>query len=354
MMVLHVARSEQDTCIAQQHVSGRVRPAGSPLTSPPDPDRTRRTRRTAGPVRRERCQPGPGSAQEPAEPPLREARPPSDAVPHASRSCRQYTSTGWRRQRALPGGKTSVLLGEICVQVARGSSQAGRAYYRVRPVGAPAAHVRLEFFVAAGSDLNQAQSPVQWVGALGMLADPLGPLACRLRVLVLQLCGVCVDLVGVRAHGGRGIAAVELSEESLGVALVGHVDEGLLLDLFPTVLADFRAAFFLLMPSRPQPGRSRAPDEGGQLVLQGGFAGIALAEDRVLLPSPCQRHLQPAGGREALVHGRALRSGQVISLGDEGTAWSPALVQFADGDQCWMGSISVSMRRARGRPRSPW
>ncbi|MGO9782140.1 MAG: serine aminopeptidase domain-containing protein [Streptosporangiaceae bacterium] len=62
MVVLHVARSEQDACIAQQHVSGRVRPAGSPPTSPPDPDQTRRTRRTAGPVRRERRQPGPETA----------------------------------------------------------------------------------------------------------------------------------------------------------------------------------------------------------------------------------------------------------------------------------------------------
>ena len=55
-------------------------------------------------------------------------------------------------------------------------------------------HVRLEFFVAAGGDLNQAQSPVQWVRAVGMLADPLGPLASRLRVRVLQFCGACVDL----------------------------------------------------------------------------------------------------------------------------------------------------------------
>jgi hypothetical protein len=62
-----------------------------------------------------------------------------------------------------------------------------------------------------------------------MLADPLGLLACRLRIRVLQLCSVCVDLVGVRANGGRGIAAVELSEEAHGVALVGHVDESLLL-----------------------------------------------------------------------------------------------------------------------------
>ena len=92
---------EQDACIAQQHVSGRVRPAGSPLTSPPDPGQTRRTRRTAGPVRRGRRPPGPGSAQEPDEPPLREAHPLGDAVPHASRSCGQYRSTGWRRQRAL-------------------------------------------------------------------------------------------------------------------------------------------------------------------------------------------------------------------------------------------------------------
>jgi hypothetical protein len=107
MVVLHIAGSEQDACVAQQHVSGRVRPAGSPLTSPPDPGQTRRTRRTAGPVRRERRQPGPGSAQEPAKPPLREARPPGDAAPHASCSCSQYKSTGWRRQRALPEGETS-------------------------------------------------------------------------------------------------------------------------------------------------------------------------------------------------------------------------------------------------------
>jgi len=103
--------------------SGRVRPAGSPLTSPPDPDQTRRTRRTADPVRREKHQPGPGSAQEPAEPPPREARPPGDAVPHASRSRDQYMSTGWRRQRALPEGEPPVLLGEFCGRMARGSSK---------------------------------------------------------------------------------------------------------------------------------------------------------------------------------------------------------------------------------------
>jgi hypothetical protein len=45
----------------------------------------------------------------------------------------------------------------------------------VRPVGAPAIHMALEFFVTAGGDLHQAQRPVQRVRALGMLADPLGP-----------------------------------------------------------------------------------------------------------------------------------------------------------------------------------
>jgi hypothetical protein len=73
----------------KQYVSGPILPAGFHLASPPDPDRTRRTRRTAGPVRRDRRQPGAGSAQEPAEPPLRQARLPDDAVPHASRSCPQ-------------------------------------------------------------------------------------------------------------------------------------------------------------------------------------------------------------------------------------------------------------------------
>ena len=105
IVVLHVARSEQDACIAQQHVTGRVRPAGSPPTSPPDPDQTRRTRRTAGPVRRERRQPGPGSAQEPVEPPLREAGLLGDAVPHASCSCSQYRSTGWGRPCRTGAGR---------------------------------------------------------------------------------------------------------------------------------------------------------------------------------------------------------------------------------------------------------
>lgn len=62
-----------------------------------------------------------------------------------------------------------------------------------------------------------------------MLADPLGPLSCRLRGRRLHTCGVRVDLVGVRSHGCCGIAAVELSEESPGIALIDHTDEGLLL-----------------------------------------------------------------------------------------------------------------------------
>jgi hypothetical protein len=33
----------------------------------------------------------------------------------------------------MPGGETSMLLGEMCVQVARASSQAGRAYCRYGP-----------------------------------------------------------------------------------------------------------------------------------------------------------------------------------------------------------------------------
>jgi hypothetical protein len=59
-------------CDREPPVSGRVRPAGFPLISPLDPDQTRRMRRTADPVRRKRHQTGPGSAQERAEPPLRE------------------------------------------------------------------------------------------------------------------------------------------------------------------------------------------------------------------------------------------------------------------------------------------
>ncbi len=41
-----------------------------------------------------------------------------------------------------------------------------------------------------------------------------------------------------------------------------------------------------------------------------------------------------AGGRNlsTCLHGRALRAGQVIGLGDEGAAWAPSLVQFTDGD----------------------
>jgi hypothetical protein len=80
-------------------------------------------------------------------------------------------------------------------------------------------HVRLEFLVTARSDLLQAQWPVERVRALGMFADPLGPPACRLRGWGRQGRGTLVDLVGVRAHGRCGIAAVELGEESLGVAL---------------------------------------------------------------------------------------------------------------------------------------
>jgi hypothetical protein len=75
-------------------------------------------------------------------------------------------------------------------------------------------HVRLEFFVTARGNLLWAQWPVQRIRALGMLADPLGPPACRLRGRGLQGRGTRVDLVGVRAHGRRGIAAVELGEES--------------------------------------------------------------------------------------------------------------------------------------------
>ena len=56
----------------------------------------------------------------------------------------------------------------------------------VRPVGAPATHVR------RGRDL-QGLSP----------------------------------RVDLGAHGRRGIAAVQLGEESLGMALIGHTDEGL-------------------------------------------------------------------------------------------------------------------------------
>lgn len=101
-----------------------------------------------------------------------------------------------------------------------------------------------------------------------MLADPLGPLACGLRGGGLHLCGACVNLVGVRAHGGYGIAAIELSEKALGVALVGHVDEGLLLDLFPAFLTDLRPAFFFL----PGPGGLgladlEHPDEGDYLAM---------------------------------------------------------------------------------------
>jgi hypothetical protein len=62
-----------------------------------------------------------------------------------------------------------------------------------------------------------------------------------------------------------------------------------------SLLADCRAAFLLFLPPA---GLGLAdleyPDEGWQLVFQGGFAGIALAEDRVLFPSPGQRHFQPA------------------------------------------------------------
>jgi hypothetical protein len=70
-----------------------------------------------------------------------------------------------------------------------------------------------------------------------MFADPLGPPACRLRGWGRQGRGTCVDLVGVRAHGRYGIAAVELGEEPLGITLIGHPDEGHLLDLFPASTA---------------------------------------------------------------------------------------------------------------------
>jgi hypothetical protein len=159
-----------------------------------------------------------------------------------------------------------------------------------------------------------------------MLTNPLGPPGCRLRGRGLQGRGTRVDLVGVRAHGRYGIAAAELSQKALGIALIAHTDEGLLLDRLPAFLADVRAALFLFpCPLGLGLVDLKQPDEGGQLVLQGGSAGIALAEDRALLPSPCQRHLQPAGRREALVDGRARRAGQVIGLGDEGAARAPAL-----------------------------
>lgn len=146
--------------------------------------------------------------------------------------------------------------------------------------------MELEFFVTAGGDLHQAQRPVQRVGALGMLADLVRPLAGRLRVGGLQLCGVHGDLVGVCAHRRRGVAAGEVGDKAVGVALVGHVDEGFPLDHLPAVLADGGAALFLL----PCPlGLSFADlertDEGGQLVFQRDAAGIPLPEDRLLLPS---------------------------------------------------------------------
>jgi hypothetical protein len=51
----------------------------------------------------------------------------------------------------------------------------------------------------------------------------------RLRGRDLQGRGTRVDLVGVRAHGRCGVAAAELSQEALGIALIAHTAEGLLL-----------------------------------------------------------------------------------------------------------------------------
>jgi hypothetical protein len=84
-------------------------------------------------------------------------------------------------------------------------------------------------------------------------------------------------------------------------------------------------------------------------------AAIALPEDRVLLPSPCQRHLQSAGGREAFVNGRAFPAGQVIGLGDlrpPRSAGSPDLAEGgtsihvrADDDDAGQ-AIIATVRRA--------
>ncbi len=245
MMVLHVARSEQDTRIAQQHVSGRVRPAGSPLTSQPDPDRTRRTRRTAGPVRRKRRPPGPGSAQEPAEPPLREAHPPSDAVPHASRSRRQYTSTGWRRRSALPGGETSVLLSEICGRVAE-------AHPRQAPPSAGTAHRCSSHACAAGVLRGCKRRP-----PLDAVARSGGPCAACSRIRSAHPRAACAagasrvaaraSISSAQAHSRCGIATAELSREALDIALIAHTDEASLLDLLPAFLADVRAGLFLFL-----------------------------------------------------------------------------------------------------------
>ena len=49
-----------------------------------------------------------------------------------------------------------------------------------------------------------------------------------------------------KSDGDRcGSAAVELGEEPLGIALIGHQDEGLFLDPIPAFLADIRSALFL-------------------------------------------------------------------------------------------------------------
>lgn len=65
-----------------------------------------------------------------------------------------------------------------------------------------------------------------------MLADPVRLLAGRLRVGCLQLCGVRGEFIGVCAHRRCGVAVGEVGDKTVGVALVGHVDEGLPLDLF--------------------------------------------------------------------------------------------------------------------------
>jgi hypothetical protein len=97
--------------------------------------------------------PGPGSGQEPAEPPLREARPPGDAVlTHCAHAARIRALTG--------GGSAPCRRRDLQCHLARGTG------------GWPEAHP----------------------------------------------CGACVGLVGVRAHGGHGIAAVELSREAVDFA----------------------------------------------------------------------------------------------------------------------------------------
>ena len=90
-----------------------------------------------------------------------------------------HTAGRARTRRISPTGDRFSNLAGISALPARGQWP---RLVPVRPVGAPAVHVWLELVVAAGGDLEHVLWPVKRIGALGVLADPVGPSECRCYV----------------------------------------------------------------------------------------------------------------------------------------------------------------------------